>query len=202
MGIAPQLITGLVLAGGQGSRMGGADKGLVLHNGRPLAQHALERLRAQVGTVAISANRNLAAYAAMAAPVWPDDISAFAGPLAGWLVGLQRCTTPYLLTAPCDTPNFPDDLAEKLGQGLVMANADISIACSQEGSKRAPQPVFCLMKTSLANSLQIYLNSGHRQVQAWAAQAGAVQVMFNDAAAFFNANTAAELTQLQRRQGM
>jgi molybdenum cofactor guanylyltransferase len=201
MSIAPQLVTGLVLAGGRGSRMGGADKGLLLHHGQPLALHALQRLTSQLSVKAISANRNLAAYAALGAPVWPDDIGGFAGPflgpLAGWLVGLQRCTTPYLLTVPCDTPNFPDDLVDRLSQGLDSNAADIAIACTQERGAVALQPMFCLMKTSLANSLQSYLQSGRRQAQAWAVAAGAVQVMFDDAAAFFNANTQSDLASLQ-----
>jgi molybdenum cofactor guanylyltransferase len=207
--IAPQLITGLVLAGGQGSRMGGADKGLLLHWGVPLAQHALERLRVQVGSVALSANRHLQAYQAMGVPVWSDDISGFAGPLlgpflgplAGWLVGLQRCTTPYLLTVPCDTPNFPDDLTERLSQALGSGAADMAIACTQESGTMALQPMFCLMKCSLASSLQHYLQSGRRQAQGWAAQAAAVQVMFDDPAAFFNANTPSELASLQAAAG-
>jgi molybdenum cofactor guanylyltransferase len=198
MPIASQHITGLVLAGGQGSRMGGADKGLVLHQGQALSQHALQRLRGQVGSLAVSANRNLSVYAALGVPVWPDDDASFAGPLAGFLVGLQRCTTPYLLTVPCDTPNFPDDLAEKLSAALVRANADMSIACTLEHDRVAPQPLFCCIKTSLAAHLKIYLQNGQRQVQAWASQVGAVQVMFADSSSFFNANTAQDLAQLQR----
>ena len=100
-------ITGLILAGGRGSRMGGVDKGLQDHLGVPLALHALRRLAPQVGTVMINANRNLDVYASMGVPVWPDEIPDYAGPLAGMLAGLAHCETPYLATVPCDTPNFP-----------------------------------------------------------------------------------------------
>src|SRR4030095_14202184 len=96
-------ITGLVLAGGRGSRMGGVDKGLQAHLGMPLAMHALLRLSPQVGGVMINANRNLAAYESMGAPVWPDTLSDYPGPLAGFLTGLERCETPYFATVPRDS---------------------------------------------------------------------------------------------------
>ncbi|TMH09190.1 MAG: molybdenum cofactor guanylyltransferase, partial [Betaproteobacteria bacterium] len=94
-------ITGLILAGGRGSRMGGVDKGLQNHHGMPLALHALLRLQPQVGAMLINANRNLGAYESMGAPVWPDALPDYPGPLAGMLAGLERCTTPYLVTVPC-----------------------------------------------------------------------------------------------------
>ncbi len=106
-------ITGLILCGGRGSRMGGADKGLQTFNGLPLAMNALMRLGTQVGHVMINANRNLAAYESMGVPVWPDPMGDYPGPLAGWLAGLERCETPYMVTVPCDTPNFPADLVER-----------------------------------------------------------------------------------------
>src|SRR5580658_1275779 len=103
-------ITGLVLAGGRGSRMGGIDKGLQAHHGVPLAQHALRRLAPQVATTMLSANRNLETYAAMGVPVWSDETADFSGPLAGMLAGLNHCGTEYLATVPCDAPDFPLDL--------------------------------------------------------------------------------------------
>ena len=111
-------ITGLILAGGRGSRMGGVDKGLQNFNGMPLALHTLMRLQTQVGNVMINANRNLAAYESFGAPVWPDALADYAGPLAGFLTGLERCETPYLLTVPCDTPLFPLDLVQRLADAL------------------------------------------------------------------------------------
>jgi molybdopterin-guanine dinucleotide biosynthesis protein A len=100
-------ITGMVLAGGRGSRMGGVDKGLQGFRGMPLAMHALFRLQPQVGEMMINANRNLAAYESMGVPVWPDALPEYPGPLAGFLAGLERCETPYLVVVPCDTPLFP-----------------------------------------------------------------------------------------------
>ena len=117
--IAASDITGLVLAGGRGSRMGGVDKGLQNFNGMPLALHALMRLAPQVGEMMINANRNLAAYESFGVPVWPDGLADYAGPLAGFLTGLERCETPYLLTVPCDTPLFPLDLAQRLAEALA-----------------------------------------------------------------------------------
>jgi molybdenum cofactor guanylyltransferase len=191
-------ITGWILAGGRGSRMGGVDKGLQLHLGLPLAQHALERLAAQVGATMINANRNLPAYKAMGVPVWRDAPSDFGGPLAGMLVGLQHCETPYLATVPCDTPSFPVDLVERLAQALVSSQADIAMAATREKGRVQPQPVFCFMKTSLHDSLESYLQSGQRKVDRWTAQHRCVEVLFDDAQAFFNVNTLAELQQLQR----
>ena len=111
-------ITGMVLAGGRGSRMGGVDKGLQGFRGMPLAMHALFRLQPQVGETMINANRNLSAYESMGVPVWPDALPDYPGPLAGFLAGLERCETPYLVVVPCDTPLFPEDLVERLGGGV------------------------------------------------------------------------------------
>ena len=115
-GIDRDQITGVILAGGRGSRMGGADKGLQPYRGVPLAMHALLRLAPQVGEVMINANRNLAAYESMGAAVWPDALADYPGPLAGFLAGLEHCTTPYLVTVPCDSPHFPEDLVARLAQ--------------------------------------------------------------------------------------
>ena len=121
--IARDDVTGLVLAGGRGTRMGGVDKGLQSHLGMPLALHALLRLTPQVGHVMINANRNLGAYESMGVPVWPDTIPDYAGPLAGFLTGLERCETPYLVVVPCDTPLFPEDLVERLTAAFADADA-------------------------------------------------------------------------------
>ena len=196
--IDPMDITGLILAGGRGSRMGGVDKGLQNHGGIALALHALLRLQPQVGPIIINANRNLSAYESMGVPVWPDPIGDFAGPLAGWLAGLEHCETPYLLTVPCDTPNFPADLATRLAQALVAADADIAMAATLEDGRVQVQPVFCLLKSTLIESLVAYLNEGQRKIDKWTAQHACTTVVFDDAQAFFNANTAAELRSLSR----
>ena len=194
-------ITGLILAGGRGSRMGGADKGLENHQGVPMAMHALLRLSPQVGAVMINANRNLAAYESMGAPVWPDSLPDYAGPLAGFLTGLEHCETPYLVTVPCDSPHFPDDLVRRLAQALDAEGAEIAMAATREGAppqtRLQVQPVFCLMKTELLESLVRFTQSGQRKIDKWTALHRCVEVPFDDASAFVNANTADELQQLQ-----
>ena len=190
-------ITGLILAGGRGSRMGGADKGLQNHLGMPLAMHALMRLAAQVGHVMINANRNLGAYEAMGVPVWPDALPDYAGPLAGFLAGLERCETPYLVTVPCDSPLFPDDLVSRLAQALQSQDAEIAMAATLEGGTLQVQPVFCMMKSGLMESLVRFTTSGQRKIDRWTGQHRCVEVAFDDSGAFANANTLAELQQLQ-----
>jgi molybdopterin-guanine dinucleotide biosynthesis protein A len=191
-------ITGIVLAGGRGSRMGGVDKGLQNHRGVALALHALLRLQTQVGEVMINANRNLGAYESMGVPVWPDAVADFAGPLAGVLVGLERCETPYLVTVPCDTPNFPLDLVQRLSQALVAEEAEIAMAATRENGEVVAQPVFCLLKASLLESLVKYLHDGQRKIDRWTALHRVATVVFDDTAAFDNANTVEELQRLQR----
>ena len=190
-------ITGLILAGGRGSRMGGVDKGLQNHKGMPLAVNALMRLTPQVGHLMINANRNLSAYESMGVPVWTDALPDFAGPLAGFLAGLERCETPYLLTVPCDTPNFPEDLAARLGAALSEADAEIAMAATREGGELRTQPVFCLMKTELMESLVRFTMAGQRKIDKWTARHRCVEVPFDDPQAFANANTLVELHQLQ-----
>ena len=191
-------ITGLILAGGRGSRMGGVDKGLQNHHGVPMAMHALLRLGPQVGELMINANRNLSAYESMGASVWPDSLPDYAGPLAGFLTGLEHCETPYLVTVPCDSPLFPDDLVQRLAQALEREGAEIAMAATREGDALQVQPVFCLMKTELIESLVRFTQSGQRKIDKWTAQHRCVEVPFDDAQAFANANTADELRQLQQ----
>ena len=197
MTISPDDITGLILAGGRGSRMGGVDKGLQNHQGMPLAMHALMRLSVQVGHVMINANRNLGAYESMGVPVWPDALPDYPGPLAGFLAGLERCETPYLVTVPCDTPGFPADLVDRLAAALEADGADIAMAATTENGVLQVQPVFCLMKASLMESLVRFTQQGQRKIDRWTAQHRCVEVPFEEARAFFNANTLAELQQLQ-----
>ena len=194
--IDAQDITGLILCGGRATRMGGVDKGLQNHQGLPLAMHALLRLQPQVGHVIINANRNLSAYESMGVPVWPDPLADFPGPLAGWLAGLEHCATPYLLTVPCDSPNFPLDLTQRLATALAQADADIAMAATEEDGRTQVQPVFCLLKSTLVESLLSYLQSGERKIDRWTALHHCVQVPFEDSAAFANANTLEELRQL------
>ena len=198
--IDPSDITGLVLAGGRGSRMGGVDKGLQTHRGMPLAMHALLRLAPQVGEVMINANRNLSAYESMGAAVWPDPLPDHPGPLAGFLAGLEHCATPYLATVPCDSPLFPGDLVARLGERLQADDAELAMAATFEDGELRLQPVFCLMRATVIESLVRFTAAGHRKIDAWTATLRATTVRFDDAAAFANANTLAELRELQRRE--
>jgi molybdopterin-guanine dinucleotide biosynthesis protein A len=199
MSISPAQITGLIVCGGRGTRMGGADKGLQSFMDMPLALHALMRLAPQVGEVMINANRNLAAYESFGVPVWPDPIADYQGPLAGWLAGIERCETPYMAVVPCDSPCFPSDLVQRLTEALVREDADIAMAATHEDGRVQAQPVFCLLKTSLLESLLQYLNAGERKIDRWTARHRCVQVVFEDVQAFANANTLEELQRLQPR---
>lgn len=206
--INPSEITGLILAGGRGSRMGGVDKGLQNFNGLPLALHALNRLQAGggVGHVVINANRNITDYASFGVSVWPDGLADYAGPLAGFLTGLERCETPYLLTVPCDSPLFSLDLVQRLGEALLAEDADIAMVAAPELDRQGQvqirsQPVFCLLKVELLESLTKFTLAGGRKIDAWTAVHHTVLVPFNlpgdSPQAFFNANTLDELRQLE-----
>ena len=195
-------ITGLVLAGGRGSRMGGVDKGLQLHRGEALALHALRRLAPQVGRTMINANRHLDSYRAMGVPVWPDTLPDHPGPLAGFLAGLSHCDTPWLVTVPCDTPGFPLDLVAKLADAVARDGTDIAIAATREADGRLqPQPVFCLLRVALLDRLARATEAGERRIERWARLQGCSEVPFNDNNAFFNVNTLAELQSIQRSVG-
>ncbi len=196
-------ITGVVLAGGRGARMGGVDKGLQLFNGVPLALHALRRLQPQVGTTLLNANRNIEDYRAFGVPVHPDTVPDYAGPLAGFVSALEHCATPYLVTVPCDSPLFPTDLVTRLADALVQAKADIAIVSIQEQDKRngqwgwRKQPVFCLLRATLLPGLRTFITDGGRKIEAWTASQTTVAVPFDDAHAFTNTNTLEQLQALQ-----
>jgi molybdopterin-guanine dinucleotide biosynthesis protein A len=200
-------MTGLILAGGRGARMGGIDKGLQNFNGTPLTLHTLMRLQMQeaepLSQIMVVANRNLSAYESFGVQVWPDSTDGFAGPLAGFLTGLERCETDLLLTVPCDSPLFPLNLAQRLLDALVSEEAEIAVAAAREedGSVRA-QPVFCLMRVNLLESLVKFMQSGGRKIDAWSALHKTVLVPFDtadvDPRAFFNANTLEELHRLEQ----
>ncbi len=200
-----QSITALILAGGRGSRMGGIDKGLQNFRGLSMALQTLMRLQLQSlppQDILINANRNLAAYESLGAAVWPDTLDGFAGPLAGFLTGLERCETPLLLTVPCDTPLFPLDLIERLHAALVEEEADLAMAAAREEDGQVrPQPVFCLLKVELLDSLVAFTHQGGRKIDAWTGQHRCAIVPFDrpqDAPeAFYNANTHEELQKLE-----
>lgn len=189
-------ITGLILAGGRGSRMGTVDKGLQPFRGMPMALHVLHRLQPQTEQVIINANQNLAAYEAFGLQVWPDALADFAGPLAGLQTGLMHCETPLLVTAPCDSPFLPADLVARLLHGLQTEDTDLAIAVTGSGDSLQPHPVFCLVKTLLLPHLSAFLQDGGRKVDAWFASLAVARVHFDEEAAFRNINTLEELRQL------
>ena len=188
-------VTGLVLAGGQGSRMGGVDKGLQPFRGKPMVEHVLERLAPQVDEVLVNANRNPEAYERFGHRVIADEIAGFAGPLAGFERGLAYASGTLLVTVPCDSPFLPVDLVARLRTALEQARADVAVAKTGDQA----HPVFCLLKRSLHASLRDFLASGQRKIDRWYATHKVVEVPFDDEAdAFLNINTREELSALSR----
>jgi molybdenum cofactor guanylyltransferase len=188
-------ITGLVLAGGMGRRMDSRDKGLVEFRDKPMVAHAIDRLRPQVASLIINANRNVETYAALGFPVVSDEVSGFAGPLAGLHSGMRTCETAFIATVPCDSPFLPLDLIARLQAALQLQDADIAVAST--GGQL--QPVFALYKTSLVTSLEKFLGEGGRKIDKWYEQHKTVAVDFEDEHAFANINSAAELAVLARQ---
>lgn len=187
-------VTGVILAGGQGRRMGGVDKGLQDLNGRPLVQWVLARLAPQVDTVLINANQNLARYAELGCAVLPDRIAGFAGPLAGLHAALSQATTPLLLTVPCDSPFLPSDLVERLHAALEAENAELAVARTGDRVHRA----FCLTRREILPKLETFLASGERKVGLWHTSLKLAEVVFDDEAdGFSNINTMEDLTTAQ-----
>jgi len=190
-------ITGLILAGGRGTRMGGTDKGLRPFREMPMALHAVLRLSPQVGTRMFNANQNLGADESFGYPVWPAELTGFAGPLAGMQTGLQHCETDYLATVPCDSPFLPGDLVERLADALVAHDAEIAVAVTGTGDTRQTHPVFSLMKASLLPGLTGYLQQGGRKIETWYRSLRFVEVGFADEACFRNINTIEELRRFE-----
>ena len=185
-----QAITGVILAGGLGRRMGGVDKGLQLLQGRPLVAHVIERLAPQVDELLINANQNAARYADYGYRFVPDQIPDFAGPLAGLHVALSTASHPLVATAPCDSPFLPGDLVFRLFSALTAANADLAVARTFDQA----HPVFCLCQRSVLPHLTDFLARGERKFGRWYATLKVVEVPFDDEAeAFENINTREEL---------
>ena len=181
-------VSGIVLAGGLGRRMGGVDKGLKALRGKPMVQWVLERLAPQVDDIVINANQNLERYRAFGHRVVPDEIGGFAGPLAGLHAGLKAVKHPLAVTAPCDSPFLPLDLVARLGNALK----DNDLAVAKTGSQ--PHPVFALVRRDCRESLEAFLARGGRKIDAWYASLKVVEVSFDDEAdAFRNINTLDEL---------
>lgn len=183
-------ITGVILAGGLGRRMGGVDKGLQMLDGRPLVCHVAERLAPQVGQLMINANRSQTQYATLGYPIFSDLVPDFAGPLAGLHAALSQAQSEWVVTAPCDSPYLPPDLVSRLHSALLTQRSDVAIARS--GGR--VHPVFCLCRTALRNDLRDFLESGGRKVMDWCARQGAIEVDFDDQPeSFRNFNTLADL---------
>ena len=183
-------VTGIVLAGGQGRRMGGVDKGLVDLAGTPMVAHVLARLVPQVGDVLINANQNLDRYRALGHPVVPDAVGGFAGPLAGLHAGMTQAKRQFVVTVPCDSPFLPLDLVTRLHAALERERAQLAVARTFD----QPHPVFALVRRDLLPNLAAFLASGGRKIDAWYAALRVVEVAFDDEAdAFRNINTADEL---------
>ncbi|HEX6265374.1 MAG TPA: molybdenum cofactor guanylyltransferase MobA [Burkholderiales bacterium] len=181
-------VTGLVLAGGKGRRMGGIDKGLQPLRGKPMAQWAIERLEPQVDEVLINCNQNLDAYARFGRRLVPDEIGGFAGPLAGLHAGLKAASHPLVVTVPCDSPFLPLNLVSRLFESLQ----DRELAVAKTGDQ--PHPVFSLVRKDVLENLEAFLTAGGRKIDAWYASLRTVEVSFDDEAdAFRNINTLEEL---------
>jgi molybdenum cofactor guanylyltransferase len=180
--------SGIILAGGLGRRMGGVDKGLQPLHGKAMVEHVLERLGPQVSEIVINANQNHERYGAFGYRVVSDAIGGFAGPLAGLHAGLQAITQPFAVTVPCDSPFLPHDLVTRLRNHL--GSNDLAVAKTGEQA----HPVFALVRQSVAASLETFLASGGRKIDAWYAALKVVEVGFDDEAdAFRNINTLEEL---------
>ena len=188
-------ITGVILAGGQGRRMGSVDKGLKPLRGKPMVQWVLERFSSQVDEVLINANQNIDQYQLLGHQVVPDEISGYAGPLAGLHRGLSVATHDLIATVPCDSPFLPLDLIARLTVALHDQQADLAVARTGD----QPHPVFCLTRKSVLPGLTTFLQNGGRKIDAWYAALEVVEVRFDDEAeAFSNINTVEELRGFER----
>ncbi|HEX9215735.1 MAG TPA: molybdenum cofactor guanylyltransferase MobA [Gemmatimonadales bacterium] len=188
-------ITGLILAGGKGSRMGGVDKGLQSFRGKRLVDHVYVRFAPQVGGIIINANQNQEEYKTFGVRVVSDAIGGFAGPLAGFHAGLSISKRPFLASVPCDSPFLPADLVERLYKRIDDTGAELAVAKTGE----QPHPVFSLMRRGVLNHLAEFLKSGGRKIDAWYATLSVVEVAFDDEPeAFSNINTREELAAFEK----
>lgn len=190
-------ITGTVLAGGRARRMGGDDKGLVEVDGKPMVVYVVEALKAQTAAVVVNANRNIERYRALCrCPVVPDSVGDFAGPLAGMASAMEVAQTPFVLTAPCDSPLLSRQLAARLFEALQREDAELAVA--HDGQRM--QPVFALLQRDLLPSIIAYLQSGESKIDTWYASHRAALCDFSDETTMFlNVNTPEERSGLEVR---
>ena len=188
-------VTCTILAGGQGSRMGGRDKGLVELAGRPMIEHVIERVKPQVGSVVINANRCLDEYRRYGFPLISDARGGFEGPLAGMATALRRCDVAWVMTVPCDSPLLPLDLAARLYRAAETRNAEVAVA----GDGERLHPVFCLLSPRVVVDLEDFLASGQRKIDRWFERVNTARVDFSDEAeCFSNVNTDDDLARIEQ----
>lgn len=187
-------VTGIILAGGQGRRMGSVDKGLVPLHDKPMVAHVAERFAPQVDELLINANQNLEEYGRLGYRVISDTLSGYAGPLAGLQSGLMAASHELVATVPCDSPFLPHDLIARLKSALQAYDAELAVAVTYG----QPHPVFCLCRRDVLPHLTDFLDRGGRKIDAWYASLIVAEVNFDDEAeAFMNINTLQELKAAQ-----
>jgi molybdopterin-guanine dinucleotide biosynthesis protein A len=187
-------VTGIVLAGGLGRRMGGVDKGLKILRGKPMIEWVIQRFEPQVDELLINANQNIETYGGFGHRVVPDEIAGFAGPLAGLHRGLSAAAHDLVATVPCDSPFLPGDLVARLHSALRAQSAELAVARTGD----QPHPVFCLCRKSVLPGLTSFLENGGRKIDAWYAALKVAEVSFDDEQAFSNINTETELRDFER----
>lgn len=198
--ITPQTLTGMILAGGEGRRMGGRDKGLEPFAGLPLVAHVAKRFDGHVSELLINANRNADAYALFATRVIEDAEGGFKGPLMGIYSGLRAAKTPWLLVAPCDSPALPNDLVARMVAGITSESGEHDIAVAFDGERL--HPVVALLRTSLADDLANALAEGERKIDRWYARHSWCKVDMSDCPeTFANLNTEEEKARLETALG-
>jgi molybdopterin-guanine dinucleotide biosynthesis protein A len=191
-----ETITGVILAGGRGSRMGGMDKGLVELAGRPMVEHVATRLRPQVRDLLVSANRNRERYEALGFRVVADRVEGYQGPLAGMAAALHAAATPWAVTVPCDSPLIGSGLVARLSEALIAENAELAVA--HDGSRA--HPVFLLLARALLPSLTAFLAAGERKIDRWFARHRVATAVFADSPeTFLNVNDPQEHRALEAR---
>ena len=183
-------VTGVILAGGMGRRMNGADKGLVLLQQHEMISWVVDSLKPNVKEVVINANRNLADYKKFNVQVVADSIDGFQGPLAGFEAGMSVAKTEWVFTCPCDSPMQSTDLLPHIFNAVVSCDAEIGVAFDGQRT----HPVFSLVKTSLLPSLRSYLESGERKIDRWFAKHTLEVIDCSEfSESFVNINTEEEL---------
>jgi len=192
-GIDKQDITAVILAGGQGRRMGGQDKGLLEWSGRPLIETILDSIKPQAGAILINANRNKESYKRYGYPVINDDMEGYQGPLAGFAAGMKVAKTDFIATIPCDSPLVPDDMLERLSTALIKDQAELSVA--HDGDRL--QPVYALLPIKLLDSLLQFMDEGNRKIDLWYARHKMAAADFSDNPGIFrNVNTPEQHSEL------